>query len=79
MSDRTFQSSLTGLTVLVIAWIAMGITLQLLPAVAVVIIAIMVEIFFGGYLLHRWGKHFTERTEDVLSGSDELREKTAHS
>ncbi|MFC1822024.1 hypothetical protein ACFL9T_04900 [Thermodesulfobacteriota bacterium] len=79
MSDRTFQWSLTGLTVLVIAWIVVGITLHLLPMGVVVIIAIMVELFLGGYLLHRWSKHFTERTEDVRSGSGQPRGKAADS
>ena len=62
MSDKTFEWSLSGLTILVIAWIVVGILLHLLPTAAVVIIGIVVEIGLGGYLLHRWGKSYMERT-----------------
>lgn len=62
VSDKTFEWSLTGLTILVIAWIVLGIVLSLLPAAAVVIIGIIVEIGLGGYLLHVWGKSYMERT-----------------
>ena len=62
MSDKTFEWSLTGLTILVIVWIVLGIVSHILPTAAVVIIGIIIEIGLGGYMLHRWGKNYMERT-----------------
>ena len=62
MSDKMFEWRLTGLTALVIAWIVVGIVLHILPVAAVVIIGLIVELGLGGYLLHRGGKSYMERT-----------------
>ena len=61
MSDKTFEWSLTGVTVLVIAWIVMGIIMGLMHPFWVVIIGIVLELGIGGALLHFWGKDYMER------------------
>jgi len=68
LSDKTFQWTLTGLTILVIAWIVVGIVLHILPAVVVIIIGLFFELLPGGYLLHRWGRSYTERSEEMGLG-----------
>ena len=77
MSDKTFQWTLTGLTILVIAWIVVGIVFQLLPAVVVIIIGLFIELLLGGYLLHNWGKSYTERSEETGLGDGELQESAS--
>ena len=62
MSDKAFERSLTGLTVLVIAWIVCSIIVVGLHPVWAVISGLVVEIGLGGYMLHRWGKSYMERT-----------------
>lgn len=61
MSDKAFESSLTGLTALVVLWIILGIVFQVMAWGWVVIIALLVEIVAGGYLLRRWGKAYMEK------------------
>ena len=61
MSDKTFEWSLTGVTVLVIAWIVMGIITGLMHPFWVVIIGIVLELGIGGVLLRFWGKDYMER------------------
>ena len=61
MSDMVFERSVEGLTVLVIAWIVLGIIFSLLPIVWVVITGLIAEIVIGGILLHFWGKSYMER------------------
>jgi len=62
MSDKAFERSLTGLTIAVIAWIVLGIVFHVLATAAVVIIGVVVELGAGGYLLHRWGRSYMERS-----------------
>ena len=61
MSDRLFELSLTGLTVLVVLWIGLGIWRGIMGWLPVVLIGIVVEIVGGGFLLHRWGKSYMEK------------------
>lgn len=61
MSDKAFERSLTGLTALVVLWIILGIVFQVMAWGGVVIIALLVEIVAGGYLLRRWGKTYMEK------------------
>ena len=62
MSDRTFETSLTGLTALVVLWIVLGIIfLWWWSWASVVLIGLVVEIVGGGFLLHYWGKSYMER------------------
>jgi len=61
MSDNVFQWSVIGLTIAVIGWIAGGIIGDVLPAAAVVVIGIVVEIVIGGTLLHFWGASSTKQ------------------
>jgi len=61
LSDRLFELSLTGLTVLVVLWIGLGIWQGIMGWLPVVLIGIVVEIVGGGFLLHRWGKSYMEK------------------
>jgi hypothetical protein len=61
LSDRLFELSLTGLTVLVVLWIGLGIWRGIMGWGWVVLIGIVVEIVGGGFLLHRWGKSYMEK------------------
>ncbi len=61
MSDRLFELSLIGLTVLVVLWIGLGIWGGIMGWLPVVLIGIVVEIVGGGFLLHRWGKSYMEK------------------
>ena len=77
MSDKTFQWSLTGLTALVIVWIILGILFYPLPAVIVFIVGLLIELAAGGYLLHKWGRSYTERSEGMVLADGESQESTA--
>ena len=61
MKDKLFERSLTGLTVLVVLWIILGIVFGIMGWLPVVLIGIVVEIVGGGFLLRRWGKKYMER------------------
>ena len=71
MSDSTFQWSMIGVTVAVIAWLAISIALRASGDVEVVgfpipigwsvIIGIVVWLVGGGLLLRYWGKRYMER------------------
>jgi len=61
LSDRLFELSLIGLTVLVVLWIGLGIWGGIMGWLPVVLIGIVVEIVGGGFLLHRWGKSYMEK------------------
>jgi ATP/ADP translocase len=60
VSDKLFEQSLTGLTVLVVLWIILGIVFKIMGWLPVVLIGVVVEIVGGGFLLHRWGKKYME-------------------
>jgi len=61
LNDRLFERSLTGLTVLVVLWIGLGIWGGIMGWGWVALIGIVVEIVGGGFLLHRWGKSYMEK------------------
>jgi len=61
LSDRLFELSLIGLTVLVVLWIGLGIWGGIMGWLPVVLIGIVVEIVGGGFLLYRWGKSYMEK------------------
>ena len=65
MSDKTFERSLTLLTVLVVLGVILGIILgivfRIIGWLPVVLIGLAVEIVGGGFLLHYWGKSYMER------------------
>lgn len=61
MSDRVFERSLTGLTVLVLLWIILGIIFRVIGWGWVVLIGLVVEIVGGGLLLRYWGKSYMAR------------------
>ena len=61
MSDKLFEQSLTGLTVLVVLWIGLGIWRGIMGWLPVVLIGLVVEIVGGGFLLQRWGKSYMEK------------------
>lgn len=58
MSDTVFERSLTGLTVLVVLWIILGIVLGIMDWLWIVLIGLVVGIVGGGFLLHYWGKSY---------------------
>ena len=60
MNDKLFERSLTGLTVLVVLWIILGIVFEAMGWLPVVLIGLVVEIVGGGFLLQRWGKAYME-------------------
>ena len=66
MSDKTFELSLTLLTVLVVLWIILGIVFRIqgwfpIGVGWVILIGLAVELVGGGFLLHYWGKSYMER------------------
>lgn len=61
MSDRLFERSLSGLTLLVLIWIILGIVFRVLPWGWVLVIGFVVEIGGGGTLLYYWGKSYMAR------------------
>jgi hypothetical protein len=61
MSDKTFEWSLTAVTILVVAWIIVGIIQSIMHPAWVVILGIVLELGIGGTLLHFWGKDYMER------------------
>ncbi len=62
MSDKVFEWSMTGLTLLVIAWVVCSILFLHLPVVWAIISGFVTEVGVGVYLLYRWGQSYLERT-----------------
>ena len=60
MSDKLFEQSLSGLTVLVVLWMILGGILVMAWGWAI-LIGIVVEIVGGGLLIHYWGKSYMEK------------------
>ena len=77
MNDKAFQWSLTGLTVLMVAWIVLGLKIHLLPGLVVIIIAVVVELGLGGYFLRSWGRRYIEGTDISFSGTGEAAQESA--
>lgn len=61
MSDKTFETSLTAVTALVLLWIILGIVLRIMPWGWVVVFGLVIEIGVGGVLLRYWGKGYMEK------------------
>jgi len=61
MSDQIFERSLSGLTILMLLWLILGIVFGIMAWGWVVLIALVVEIIGGGLLLYYWGKSYMAR------------------
>ena len=61
MSDKTFEWSLTLLSVLAILWMVLGTIFGVIGIAWVIIIGLVVWIVGGGALLHYWGKNYMSR------------------
>jgi len=61
MSDKIFERSLIGLTILVLLWIILGIIFGVIGWGWVVLIGFVIEIAGGGLLLRYWGKSYMAR------------------
>jgi len=63
MSDKTFEWSLTSLSILAVLWMVLG-SIFLSWAIgigSIIIIGLIVWIVGGGALLHYWGKDYMSR------------------
>ncbi len=61
MSDKTFEWSLTSLTILAILWMVLG-SIFLVPGIGwVITTGLFVWIVGGGALLYFWGKDYMSR------------------
>ena len=58
MTDRVFEISLSGLTLAVLLWLALGLIFPVIGWGWVVLSSLLVEIIGAGLLLHYWGKHY---------------------
>jgi hypothetical protein len=61
MNDRTFEWSLTALSVMAILWILLGAILNILSLAWIIIIGLVVWITGGGALLYFWGRNYMSR------------------
>ena len=61
MSDKTFEWSLTSLSILAILWMILGSIFGVLGVGWVIVIGLIVWIVGGGVLLHYWGKDYMSR------------------
>jgi len=61
MSGKTFEWSLTALSIIALLWIVLGSIFGILNIVWVIIIGLVVWILGGGTLLHFWGKKYMSR------------------
>lgn len=61
MSDKTFEWSLTALSLIALLWIVLGGTLGILSITWVIITGLVVWIMGGGTLLYFWGKNYMSR------------------
>ena len=63
MSDKTFEWSLTSLSILAVLWMVLG-SIFLSWAIGIgwiIILGLIVWIVGGGALLHYWGKDYMSR------------------
>ena len=60
MSDKTFEWSLTALSILVVLWMVLA-SIFIFSAIWAIIIGLMVWIIGGGALLYYWGKSYMSR------------------
>lgn len=61
MSDKTFEWSLTALSILAILWMVLGSIFGVMGTAWVIIIGLVLWIVGGGALLHYWGKNYMSR------------------
>ena len=63
MSDKTFERSLTALSIIALLWMVLGSIFfyWVLGIAGVIIIGLVVWIAGGGTLLHFWGKNYMSR------------------
>ena len=61
MSDKTFEWSLTLLSILVVLWMVVGSIFWVLSMGWVIIISLVVWVAGGEALLHYWGKDYMSR------------------
>jgi len=63
MSDKTFERSLTSLSIIALLWMVLGsiFFFWVLGIAWVIIIGLVVWIAGGGTLLHFWGKKYMSR------------------
>lgn len=65
MSDKTFERSLTSLSILAVLWMVLGsIFLWWMAGIAwIIITGLIVWIGGGGALLYYWGKNYMSRAQ----------------
>ena len=61
MSDKTFEWSLTALSIIALLWIVIGGISGILSITWVIITGLIVWIIGGGTLLYFWGKNYMSR------------------
>ena len=61
MSDKTFEWSLTSVSILAVLWMVLGSIFGIMSIALVVIIGLVVWIAGGGALLYYWGKDYMAR------------------
>ena len=60
MSDKTFEWSLTALSILAVLWMILG-SIFIFSAIWAIIIGLVAWIIGGGALLYYWGKSYMSR------------------
>ncbi len=60
MSEKTFQWSLTALSILAVLWMVLG-SIFIFDAIWAIIIGLLVWLIGGGALLYYWGKSYMSR------------------
>lgn len=60
MSEKTFQWSLTALSILAVLWMVLG-SIFIFDAIWAITIGLLVWLIGGGALLYYWGKSYMSR------------------
>jgi len=61
MSDKTFEWSLTTLSIIAIVWMILGSIFTIFGVFGSIVIGLVVWIGGGGALLYYWGKNYMAR------------------
>ena len=61
MSDKTFEWSLTSVSILAVLWMVLGSIFGIMSIALVVIVGLVVWVAGGGALLYYWGKDYMTR------------------
>jgi hypothetical protein len=61
MSDKTFEWSLTALSIIAIVWMILGSIFLVTGVFGSIVIGLVVWIVGGGALLYYWGKDYMAR------------------